>query len=799
MGKENATASDPIDIKQANKLKNTGNHLNKETTQDNEMKDQQTSESIDDGKDLDRKENFLNSIANESNISKDVHDNQEKIVIDKDNEDDKQDENVSLETEHNNFKDDVEISSSMRICDENNKNKNTNGDINTVDIDSTGSAAFIQHKLQNLYSRELRPCNSKLVHQSFDENVPDFFQRHIVTVKAPEEQLIPRNVFLNNTAYVLNLENLRLKKVIPVASSSSENYSSLDDVNGRHVKRIRSSLSNESAQNNLSTQFFPRFPQQANHFRQFNYWNNYNLNFAFQRQFFQSFPLRFQAFPRMQQFFRCFPTPVFMPNVGNPEIGRPRKRKGDNTRVHHLKSIKGLALKLKSLVNMGNTQVENIQALHRLIQTYNQRYKAKLELTEELDVLENEVILETINLDDDDQISPKKKRKCDEDGSFDENFSALKQFALKIKELEEKKESSPQHRRALSKAIKTFNKSYNADIYVDMNYEVINRRHIVIASSDSEGAVEVAPKPRKSRKLRNPFYILKQLSEKQNASTTQQEVVKSGCSHSDATTKKHFKYSEVLTSNVSKYWLPSENDFGRAEVIQKNQTYNHYLNHSEQFLYEFMKGHLYDNWLDAKISYWQSCEKSAKKFEANSQNQSTLNFNSIVRPEDCTDLQSVLKKLNIIRNNKDVKEECSFGIDFDVYNRDVPNFKKTNMPKPHFRVICIEESSKFPTALDFATHHHKYTDDVNIVFAILRNDFARQTIEHWLARQSRTMDTVPPRAAARTKHRFAAVDQCSRGGRAKSTRSDYSVFMDGPNVQQSTNCSFQSHFQNQPV
>lgn len=687
VGKESATTSDLTDKKQENELKNNGNHLNKETFQGNDANEirVQTSESIEVCKILGDKE-ILQNITDESNISKDVYSDQENIV--KDNKDDKHNEYCPVEIECTNTNDDTEVSSSMIVHDEN--IENSNGDITIVDIDSTGSAAFIRNKLQKLYSRQLRSCNSELVQQTFDENLPDLFQKHIVTIKSPEEQYIPRNVFLNNTAYRLNLDNLRLKKVIPTPSSSLENYSSSDDVNGHHVKRIRSSLSNESAQGNLSAPFFPRLPQQTNHFRQFNYWNNYNLNFAFQRQFFQSFPLRFQVFPRMQQFIRCFPTPVFMPNVHNPEMGRPRKRKRDNAMVHHLKSIKSLALKLKNLVSMGNTQVENIQALHRLIQTYNQRYKAKLELTDELDVLENELIIDTIDLDDDEQTSHKKKRSNDEGDSFEENFTALKQFALKIKELEEKKESSPQHRRAISKAVKTFNKSYDADIYIDRNYEVINRRHIVIASSDSESAVEVDPKPRKGKKLRNPFYILKQLSEKQNTSTNRQDVVKSGCSDSDAVTKKSFKYSEILKSNVSKYWLPSEEDFGRAEIIQKNQSCNHYSNHSEQFLYEFMKGNSHDNWLDAKISYWQSCEKSAKKFEANSQNQSTLNLNSIVRSEDCTDLQSVLNKLNIIKNNKEVQEECSFGFDFDVYNRDVSNFKKTNMPKPHFRIICIE-------------------------------------------------------------------------------------------------------------
>lgn len=623
------------------------------------------------------------------------------------------------------YTDEIKVISSVDLCDDDFNDTKENDVEISGEIGNSSSAVIIQNKIEILTCRELKPSNSVMVDHCITENLPDFYQKQVVTVKAPGEQLIPRNVFLNNTAYVLNLENLKLKSVTPAPSSSTRTYSVSDEANEQHVRRIGGGYP-ESSQINFNSQFFPnmRFPQQTPQFRPYPYWHQYHwIGPSVQRPFFTSMPFRFQFLPRMQPMFRCIPSRSMMPGLENADSRRARKRKRENPKIYHLESIKKLALKLKSLVASGNRQEQNIQALQRLIDTYNVRYKARIELTAQLDIVENEIILETINLDDDDQSSSRKKKR-EEIESYDENFNALKQFSVKIKDLEAKKILTTRHKRAFSNVIKTFNKSYNADVYFDSNYDVIDRRRIIIASSsDSDCAVEEiqtsmedTSKPRKSRKLRNPFYILKQLSEKQSPAKSSQDIV---CESSRITLKKKFEYSDHLKKMFSKYWLPSEDDFGRAEVPLRSEIRNQ-IDHSEEFLYQFIKSQpvKFSNWLEAKIAYWQSCKEAALKYEAQSQNES-IKLDSIIKPEDCTDLHNVLNKLSIIKAATDVEEECSLSIHFDVYNRDVANFKKTKKPTPHFRVICIAESSPFPSGVEFATLHSKYDDDVVILFAIV--------------------------------------------------------------------------------
>ncbi|XP_047995218.1 uncharacterized protein LOC125233300 [Leguminivora glycinivorella] len=642
------------------------------------------------------------------------------------------DEPSSLDIKENSKMDDCEIiclenytvenkvSSSIDLCDDDFKeSKEEDAELHR-EIGNSSSAVIIQNKIELLTCRELTPSNSVMVDHSITENLPDFYQKQVVTVKAPDEQLIPRNVFLNNTAYVLNLENLKLKSVTPAPSSSTRTYSVSDEANEQHVRRIGGAFPESNF--HFNSQFFPnmRFPQQPQ-FRQYTYWTPYQ--WTYQRPFFTNMPFRFQFFPRMQPMFRCIPLRSMIPNpIENPDSRRAKKRKRDNPKMYHLESIKKLALKLKCLVASGNRQEQNIQALQRLIQTYNVRYKARIELTPQLDIVENEIILETIDLDDDDQSSPRKKKREDMQ-SYDENFNALKQFSVKIKDLETKKLLTTRHKRAFSNVVKTFNKSYNADVYVDSNFDVIDRRRIVIASSsDSDCAVEEvqtskedASKPGKSKKLRNPFYILKQLSEKQSPAKSSQDVSES----SRITLKKKFEYTDHLKKMFSKYWLPSEDDFGRAEVPLRSKIM-YQMDHNEEFLYQFIKSQpvRFNNWLDAKIAYWQSCKEAALKYEAHTQNES-IQLDSIIKPEDCTDLRNVLKKLSIIKTSTDVEEECRLSVHFDVYNRDVANFKKTKKPTPHFRVICIAESSIFPSGVEFASLHSKFDDDVVILFAIV--------------------------------------------------------------------------------
>lgn len=572
-------------------------------------------------------------------------------------------------------------------------------------------------KLQDLQKRKLKPCNNKEIDNLFS-NVPDLYQKQIVTIKIPEEQHIPKNVFLNNISYVLNLESIRANiKYSRPQSNDSRAYSVSEEVNGPHVLRVSDAASNSTSSNSW-TPFYQNsgFPRQQ--FRQFQFWRPRQYNFSW-RPFLPSiyFVPRVHFYPRQ-------PPPLYRPQTNQVNtlqrnvnknmntstqnkdnastVNGSRKRK---TKQYHLDHIQRLSSRLKQLVQAGSTHTENKIALQRLIETFNMRYSARLRLTSQLDLIEDEVIVATIELEDEEEISRKRPRTEEIDLTrYDENLETLKKFSSKLKDLEANHKSCSRHRRAFSHLVKKFNKSYDADVYVNDSYEVFDRTRIILDdSSDSDCILDDKPSvSRKNidestetlfgKKLKNPFNILKKLSEKnktfipscsEDATLTENSTDKSN--------KDGNEYAENTTMIFDRKWLPSKDDFGRPEVPAKFMMFDFLMSSKrDEYIYDFIKNQRCEfvSWLEAKIAFLRDVEVATAAIEKNIANQIEVKIDSIIKPDDSIDMPSVLKKLSIVQTYKEEDSQTDLVIDFDVYNRDVQNFKKSNKPKPHFRVIC---------------------------------------------------------------------------------------------------------------
>lgn len=552
---------------------------------------------------------------------------------------------------------------------------------------------YLAKKIEKLTKRQLKPIDSKNMEVYF-KNIPEFSKGRVVTINAAEQLFIPNNIFLNKSTYILNLQNIKMRS-IRSASSDSPAYTSSDEVNGTNIRRIRSSSEVISTEFPQSPSFFPQTTFR-NQFKPYGFWRHQNS--VYQLMFLQTRVQYHQWAPRPPRF-------NIIPNILHiSQNARKRMRSGKSA---HFQSIKNLAVRLKQSLISGNTDINNLQTLHSLLHSYNLRYKARLRLTENFDVINEEKITETIELDDDEESKSKKPRLEKEDDKFDENLNRLRKLALRLRDLEIKDEATGSHRRAFSKAIKTFNKSYNADVYLDDDsYEVIDRRYITLdSSSESDCVVEEQVKVR-SKKLRNPFNILKRRKERLqslNNPGTSKDSYPPEHNRTDPVAaeadEENNQYNDHIYKTFSEAWLPNDEDFGRAEIVSKRSMASRLeVSHKEQFLFEYMKDHLqpYENWLEAKLSFLRYLEETNNAFK--SQKARILAdaelCNTGLKPlidfEDSSDMPTVLEKLRIIENNKEMAPETSLKIDFDVYNRNVQNFRKRNPPKPHFRIICVE-------------------------------------------------------------------------------------------------------------
>ncbi|XP_045535647.1 uncharacterized protein LOC106717482 [Papilio machaon] len=566
------------------------------------------------------------------------------------------------------------------------------------------------YKIEKHKNRQFKPSNAKKLHKYFD-NIPNVVNNEVVTIKVPDKQYIPNSIYFSKTTYILNLNSVRTKQLRAQSPQESQTSSSTGEVNRGHFMRIRGNYNRFQIPPYIM--YSPmNDPRNNITYRPFNCWhsyvraNYYHYNMSFQRPLLGNFVFtpRFQYFPRFQNFNR----PRY--NFGRPYNRRQRKRSQDSTKHFHLESLMKLAARLKNLATSGLAHSEPLAALNNLIQTYNTRYGSKIKLSDDYEIIEDENILDTIELDDDGEQIKKKPRLDSNPDTYTINFNNIIQLAERLKNLENDNKSSARHRRAFSNLIKTFNKSFNADIYVTNNFKVLDRSFITLESSSDSDCLIDENDNSSGKKVRNPFNILKRLSEKRNKS-----LDAPGTSSDTLNEKSDVDdYRDVIQKNLSKEWIPEDNDFGRPEICGAVDEPN-----TANLFYEFIKFHLenYENWLDLKVSFLSSLEETADFFRKKTDIESVQN-RSLVSPEDCVDIVSVLKKLSIIKSH-DTTGETSLKIDFNVYNRDVQHFRKTNPPAPHFRISCLDESEKFPSGEEIASLHAKYKDDVRIVFAIV--------------------------------------------------------------------------------
>ncbi|XP_041978027.1 uncharacterized protein LOC121732269 [Aricia agestis] len=594
-------------------------------------------------------------------------------------------------------------------------------DINDIEMVSISSAEIKKHKGADIYQRyveklkkkRIKPCNNEVIQKCFDE-LPILLNAETVSINVPEKKYIPKNIDMVKTNYNINIENIQ-KKVVSPASSDSNLYSQNDEVNGSHIRRIR----------HLSTGHPPHimhasgiaFPAQNIPIRFFNYWrpSPFNFNFIFQRPF---VPRQFgQYMPRLSTNFRLLFNQTqsyfgntYMNNFSmrqfNTNISRPRRRRG-NAQNDHLEEIQKLATRLKRFFATGNANPENVDALQRLINTYNVRYKTRIRLNSEFEIDTEQDIVETITLDDDE---PQRKRhkSYDVDENFEQSLNLIKALAHEFKDIESKGNSTPKHRRAFTKALKFFNDTYNVEYYANNEFEIIDSRYITVASSDSDSHIEEIKPKSKSKKLKNPFNIMKRLSETQN------EIAE--CSHtSNNVTERDKEYSERLLDLFPNNWLPNKDDFGRAEIVERDENYCLIDDKHDEFLYDFLtlRQNKFNNWLDLKISFFKSLGKAVSEF------QSVKESHDVSLTKDGADIKNVIDKLKIIKTTNTVNIETSLTVDFDVYNRNVQNFKKSKPPPPHFRLICLNEQDGVPNGEEIVSLNAEYDDNITIVFAIV--------------------------------------------------------------------------------
>ncbi|CAH2106163.1 unnamed protein product [Euphydryas editha] len=612
------------------------------------------------------------------------------------------------------------------LTEQNDENRDNTTD-EVTKINERNKDIYGLKKLQKLKSRFLKPCNVKHLHRFFN-NLPKLTDKQIVSIKAPPTQYIPNNINLNKSIFNINLQNIQSKS--DRSDANDTNIYTNDEVNGNHIRRLNDTSHRlESAPVQQYTNIV--FANTNFQYRQLNFCrstrNNYNsINFSmlYQRQFLWFFPSRFQS-PRIQtQLWQTNSNRNFndvnSSHNSSSNISNNIKRSRVTSQKQNLEEIKKLALRLKQIILSGNTQTQNIQLLQRLIQSYNSRYKTRVKLSDDFNIIIEETIVDTIELKDDDDDEPSRKRH--RRSNSDDNLILLKKFALQLKELEKSNKSSARHRRAFSKLLRTFNESYNEEYCLSESYEIENRRQITLDSSDASSpeCIKEEPKFRKRKKLRNPFNILKRLSEQQKESCS--EASTSTNDNNIELEKK--KYSELLLKTFTKEWLPPEDDFGRVEIVAKEDVTNEIIDiKREEFLFDFLKIQTCncDNWLELKKSFFTSIKEAIAEFQSVP---AVVNnrINSVVKPDDCTDMASILKKLRIIQNANKVDDECNLAIDFDVFNRDVQNFRKTKRPTPHFRIICFDEKKPIPSGSEIVSLHSKYDDNVIIVCAIVGID-----------------------------------------------------------------------------
>lgn len=538
-----------------------------------------------------------------------------------------------------------------------------------------------QHKIKN---RKIQPSDPKSIQDKFKE-IPDFYNKQVVTVNVPSEEYLPRNIFLNNIAYVVDLKTLK--------DNRRRNSTPATSIGNRAMYPVRNSSESERAA--IPQAIPPLLPNAPAILYQqpFGYYPNSNWRPRFQPFQRPVFPgHRFNQHPH---FYRM----SFMPPGFNARPIPPyqhhgqRKRRRPNIKNEHLQAIKNMAQRLKQF-STPNYVLRN--SLISLMNRFNEIYNEKMQITLDFDVIGDIRKDETIELDADEIVTKKPKINSKK---FDQCLDNVKMLAAHLKNIQRKSQPIAKQKRAFCNLLKNFNKVFDADFCLNAKGELIDNKLVIIdSSSDSDvvatddidtsktkkrsavGTCDDVNKNKKRKILRNPFSILKKINE--GASTSQ--VVEN-----IAVEKKSTDSLKCFDKN----WLRDNDDFGKAAVCLKMDA-QHLLNDSQQ-MYEFMDDlSAFESWTDLKLSFCVHMD-AVFAFEhdltAHSRNQTIDNsrLKPILQKESTDDWLTSLEKLRIIKTNTDV-QETNLRVHFDVYNRDVQNFRKTDPPKPHFRIVCVE-------------------------------------------------------------------------------------------------------------
>ncbi|CAH3906903.1 unnamed protein product [Pieris brassicae] len=641
----------------------------------------------------------------------------------------------------NNLK--TESHETLKVIDSetNIKSVNNNGSIHHYDkLDSKTSETYknvietYNNKINKLKNRVLKPTRNEQLNEFFID-IPELLGKHVITLKVPDAKFLPDNMKLKET-YTINLQNLNKKYI----KRSNRTYSLGDEVNNSHVGRLQSDSNNlkdnintnqaqcslhtqtrSQGQNSTQMESRPQSPNSINH-------NNYDQDRRYEQP--QYMPV-FYSRPQNLNYINFnmifdntlnqvyFPYHCYGPQVcPGPSLNFYNSRMYGNrmqnstiqrSRGNHLQRIKDLAGRLKILVSRGNCNKDHIRALKNLLKTYNSRYKTKLRLSSDFEILTEACVVAQIDLDQDDDEPQNKRQKTD--NSFEENLQAITDMALELKDLEINGKATASHRRSISKLIKTFNDSYNVEYYLTPGYEVLNRADVPPVTKfvidDEEEHVNKSEKPKKSKKFRNPYNILKRLSENQGAGSSKNNFLSI-----------IMKNTEFKNSSEIEHWIPNDNNFERIEIPSEigDPLFD---SRKTQMLYEFIKFKPnFSNWCQAKIAFLESLMETIAEFSHTSNLQNDFDEDCLLSP-DCGNVNTVMDKLRIIKTNKEASSECRLHIDFDVYNRDVENYKKRNPPAPHFRVICLDESLEIPSASEIEALQSRYEDNIPIVFALV--------------------------------------------------------------------------------
>ncbi|VVC88991.1 unnamed protein product, partial [Leptidea sinapis] len=538
-----------------------------------------------------------------------------------------------------------------------------------------------RNKLSKLRSRELKPCNNEVLHKYF-ENIAGLLDKGTVTLRAPDVNFIPKNIVTRET-YVLNLHT-----IVKKCTGSRFTYSSSEEAAGSNIERLRNTSFSSSTRSNSRPAYRSQFAACVQNTRRrepiFGEPSPVtNLAHYSLRPFLPaiSFNTHFSSYRGNQYSYGSFRGSSNYPSTST------QGQRIDINQENILSKIRQIALKLILFSERGiYIDPRNIQTFQRILNKYNFRYNTNLNMNFNQGLVDTPPVstggVETINLDDD--VQPERKKPKLDNKVLEENITTLKQLVSELRSLEENRKATSKHRRAFSKLLKTINKYHDVNYFLTPTYELHNYARINLDSSSDSDSKSInedinnviykkGPNKAMKRKLKNPFNILKRLSEK---------VSHSGHSSKDPDTiilEERKSYSELLNDGFPEHWLPKKTDFGRPEIIKIVHEDPLFDYRRTQLLFDCANiKPMCNNWVDLKVAFLESLDETISEFHKDmSSVKVKIDNESLVKPEDCTSMQNVLQKLRIISNNYKVENSGTLKIDFDVYNKDVQNFRKS--------------------------------------------------------------------------------------------------------------------------